>query len=431
MRSSHTLDRIDVIFDDTHAVANAGILLTGTLAQHLQIEALTNQVVKLGDRPGAYLPGRKLMTLIHSLVVGGDSIDDCNVLRCGSSDKAVGHRVMAPSTMGTFLRSFTFGHVRQLDQVAAIILGRAWSAGAGPGDAAMTMDLDSTICEVHGHQKQGASYGYTRQLGYHPMLATRAQTGEVLHARQRKGSANTARGAVRFLDELVGRVKRAGSTGQLTVRADSGFWSQAFMDRCARHNVLYSLTVRANPAIKHAFAQIAEQDWVDIAYTLEGQAQVAETSYKGNRLIVRRSRLTGAQGQLWPDWRHHGFVTNRPGTAVELDEDHRHHAVVELAIRDLKQGSGLNHCPSGKFSANSAWLVAVTIAHNLMRWLASLGLEINGPIVAQTIRRRFITLPGRMIRSGRRKILRLPEGWPWSEEFDNALLRLRAVQLTT
>lgn len=156
---------------------------------------------------------------------------------------------------------------------------------------------------------------------------------------------------------------------------------------------------------------------MDIAYTMGGQAQVAETIYKDQRLIVRRSRLTGAQGQLWPDWRHHGFVTNRPGSAVAL------------AIRDLKEGSGLNHCPSGKFGANSAWLVVVTIAHNLVRWPASLGLGVNGPVVTQTIRRRYITVPGRITRSGRRTTLHLPSGWPWSDKFNAALLRLRTVQI--
>jgi DDE family transposase len=187
MRSSHKLDRLDVIFDDNHAVANAGLLLPATLAAHLGIEALSDEVIDLGPRPGAARPGRKVMTLVHSIVAGGDSIDDADVLRCGSTAEVLGHQVMAPSTLGTFLRSFTFGHVRQLDRLAESVLRRAWAAGAGPGDAPMTIDLDSTVTEVHGKRKQGAAYGHTRQLGYHPLLGTRADTGEVLHARMPRG----------------------------------------------------------------------------------------------------------------------------------------------------------------------------------------------------------------------------------------------------
>ena len=179
------------------------------LAERLGIEALVDQLVDLGDRPGHHLPGRKVLTLVHAMVAGGDCIDDADVLRTGSTAAVLGHRVVAPSTLGTFLRSFTFGHVRQLDRGTEQLLGRAYrrrrpwrEAGAGPGVKPMTIDVDSTICEVHGHHKDGAAYGYTRVPGYHPLLATRADTGELLHLRMRKGSANTARGAERFINEL-------------------------------------------------------------------------------------------------------------------------------------------------------------------------------------------------------------------------------------
>jgi hypothetical protein len=184
---------------------------------------------------------------MHALVAGGDCIDDADLLRTGSTAAVLGHRVMAPSTLGTFLRSFTFGHVRQLDQAAEHALTRAWAAGAGPAERPMTMDLDSTICQVHGHHKGGAAYGYTRQLGFHPLLATRADTGEVLHARQRTGWAASGRGAERFVNELAGRVRRAGASGQLTLRADSGFWAAKVLAACRRHNVRFSITVRQTP----------------------------------------------------------------------------------------------------------------------------------------------------------------------------------------
>jgi Transposase DDE domain group 1 len=168
MASSHTLDQLDTCFDDTHAVANAGLLLAATLAERLGIEQTADALIDLGERPGAHRPGRKLLTLVHTMIAGGDCIDDADVLRCGATSRVLGHRVMAPSTLGTFLRAFTFGHVRQLDRLTEQVLARAWTAGAGPGDGPMTMDLDSTVCEVHGHAKQGAAYGYTHALGYMP-----------------------------------------------------------------------------------------------------------------------------------------------------------------------------------------------------------------------------------------------------------------------
>jgi Transposase DDE domain group 1 len=429
MPSSHSPDTLVVGFDDDHAVANAGLLLPATLAQRLGVEQVVDQLVDLGDRPGHHRPGRKVLTLVHALAAGGDCIDDTDVLRTGSTGEVLGHQVMAPSTLGTFLRSFTFGHIRQLDRAAETVMGRAWAAGAGPGEGPMTMDVDSTICEVHGHHKGGAAYGYTRQLGYHPLLATRADTGEVLHARQRTGRAASGRGAERFVNELAGRVRRAGASGPLTLRADSGFWSAKVLAACRRHRIRFSITVRQISTVTAAIASIPEQAWVDIDYPDGGIAQVAEATLGGDRLVVRRSRLTGPQATLWPDWRYHAFVTDREGSAVELDADHRRHAVCELAIRDLKDGAGLRHCPSGVFLANAAWLVVATLAHNLLRWTATIGLGSTDLVVAKTLRRRLLALPGRLTRSARRRLLHLPTDWPWATQFLGALTRLRAVPL--
>jgi hypothetical protein len=433
MRSSHVvLDEVDIAFDDERAVASAGLLLPATLAERLGIEQATDQLVDLGDRPGAARPGRKLLTLVHAMVAGGDCIDDVELLRCGSTASVLGHRVMAASTVGTFLRAFTFGHVRQLDKVTGEVLARAWAAGAGPGEGPLTVDVDSTICEVHGYHKQGACYGYTRTLGYHPLLATRADTGEVLHARLRKGSANTARGIARFVDELIARLRRTGATGELTLRMDSGFWSAKLIKRLRGHRVRYSITVRQTKTVRAAIAAIPEAAWVPIAYQPDGVAQVAETAYQGDRLIVRRVRNEGEQAQLFATWRYHAFVTDRPGTMTWLDADHRRHAVCELAIRDLKAGAGLAHLPSGRFAANSVWLLAATLAHNLLRWTASLGLGSHDQqTVAKTIRRTHLHLPGRLTRSARRPTLHLPAGWPWAHSFTMALARLRCIPYPT
>jgi hypothetical protein len=216
------LDSVQVRFDEQRLISNAGLLVTATLAERLGIEQLVNESVWLDpSAPGAALPGRKVLSLVHGMLAGADSIDDMNVLRAGSTGLILGHRVMAPSTLGTFLRAFTFGHVRQLDHVLDQALCRAWQAGAGPGDGPLVIDIDSFVGEVHGYHKQGASYGYTKKLGYHPILAVRADTGEVLHIRNRKGKANTQRGIARFVDELIARARRAGHTGLIIIRADS------------------------------------------------------------------------------------------------------------------------------------------------------------------------------------------------------------------
>jgi len=427
--SSYDPAGFEVVFDDPRAVADAGLMLVAMCSDVLGIEETANRLVDLGGRPGGSRPGRKILTVVHSMVAGGDCIDDTDVLRSGSTDQVLGHRVMAPSTCGTFLRSFTFGHVRQLDRLFATILQRAWAVGAGPGDEAMTIDLDSTICEVHGYHKDGAGYGYTKVLGYHPLLATRADTGEILHVRQRKGSAGSGRGAKRFIEELVARIRRAGGSGALTLRADSAFFSWKTIKTLKAKNVAFSITVPQNPAVVRAIAAIDEADWVSIGYPDDGQAQVAETSYgdHNDRLVVRRTRLAGPQATLWPDWRHHTFITNRDGDHVSLDADHRRHAVCELAIRDWKEGSGANHNPSGVFAANAAWVLLAALAHNLIRWVAALGCDIDGPVVAKTIRRRLITLPGRITKRSRRRVLHLPHNWPWKHQFLTATDRLRAL----
>jgi hypothetical protein len=218
------LDGIRVEFDDERVICDAGIMVVATLALRLGIEALAGDLVRLRrDRPGAANTGRKVMALIYAMVLGADSIEDTGVLRAGRTGRLLGGWIPAPSTLGTFLRAFTFGHVRQLDALLGRSLQRAWQAGAGPGADRLVIDVDSFVGEVCGRLKQGAAYGYTRLLGYHPILATRADTRETLHIRLRKGSANTQKGIKRFTDELIARVDRAGATGTKLFRADSGF----------------------------------------------------------------------------------------------------------------------------------------------------------------------------------------------------------------
>jgi hypothetical protein len=434
-RISHAIDRVRVSFDDPSLVANAGLLLVGTLVVRLELERLVNATVRLPGRVGGARPGRKVLTLVHAMVAGASHIDHADVLRSGGTAQVLPFRVMAPSTLGTFLRAFTFGHVRQLEAVVGEALRRAWSLGAGPGSARLVIDVDSTVCEVAGRAKGGAAFGYTKVLGYHPILATRADTGEVCHARMRKGSANTARGARRFIDELVARLRRAGASGEIVMRFDSGFWSKDTIATLKRLDVRYTMAVRTNTSgIAAAIAAMDPEAWVDIDYTADGQAQVAECTYQGRRLIVRRTRLTGAaQARLWPDWRHFGFLTDLVGDVVAIDEFHRDHATVELAIRDLKEGAGMEHVPSGDFSANSAWLQCAVLAHNLIRWTATLGQPnpVDRLTVARSVRVRLITVPGRLVNRAGLLTLRGPAHWPWAGWFGLRLGQLRDLQPAT
>ena len=282
MSSSHSPDSLVVGFDDDHAVANAGLLLPATLAHRLGIEQVVDELIDLDDRPGHHRPGSKVLTPAHAMVAGADCIDDVDALRTAQTAQLLGHRVLAPIHAGDLPAVV---HLRTHPPARP---GRRDHLGSGVGrrrqtrQTPVTIDVDSTICEVHGHHKGGAAYGYTRQLGYHPLLATRADTGEVLHLRMRTGSANTARGAERFVNELAGRVRRAGASGQLTLRADSGFWSANIITACRRHQIRFSITVRQTRQVQAAIAAIPEHAWTPIDYPDGGIADVAEPGWRAN-----------------------------------------------------------------------------------------------------------------------------------------------------
>jgi hypothetical protein len=439
MRSSHSLDRLDTAFDDDRLVANAGLLLPATLAAHLGLKDLVDEHLNLGDRPGRANAGDKLLTLVMSALAGGDCIDDANALRAGGTERILGFSVKAASTLGTFLRSFRWGHVRQLDAVSRHLLARAWAAGAGPGGAPLTIDLDSTICETYGLAKDGSTrFTHTGVRGYHPLLAVAAGTGDVLMARLRGGNANSGRSAGHFLTETIGRVRYAGATGQLTMRADSGFYAHAVVAVCRRLDVRFSITIRQHKGVRRLIEAIPEDAWTPIPYWIDGGADVAETTYTPFalekdavpvRLIVRRVRPTpGSQLAAFVLYDYHAFITDRDGETLALEADHRRHAEIENAIRDLKYGMALNHLPSGKFAANGAWLAVQVIAHNLARWTARLGLG-EGIVTTKTLRRRLFGLAGRLTRSARRVSLHLPARWPWAVGWAAALTRLRAIPL--
>ena len=315
--------------------------------------------------------------------------------------------------------------MRQLDSLLGRSVERAWQAGAEPGDDRLVVDVDSFVGEVCGRLKRGASYRYTRLLGYHPILATRADTREVLHIRMRKGSANTQKGMLRFCQELAARVDRAGARGEhllAPTRVSGTRRSSPSLSRSAG-----SLDGLSNiKKIQVAVQAIDEDAWQQIAYPVGGEAQIAETVYGDRRLIVRRTRLVGAQAELFPDWRHFCLITNRSEALAVVEAEHRDHAVVEQVIADLKD-QALAHFPSGDYDANAAWTVLGALAHNLLRSTQLLGLPDTTIRAARTLRRRLLAVSGRLTRHARRWTLHLPARWPWQHDYTRALDRIRAL----
>jgi hypothetical protein len=352
------------------------------------------------------------------------------VLRAGASG-ALFDQVKAPSTVGTWLRLFMWAAVRQLDRVTRELLGRAWAAGLGPDlDADLTIDIDSSVVETYGLKKQGGTkFSYLGVRGYHPLIASLADTGELLHARLRGGNAASGRGAASFVAETIARVRDAGARGGLTLRADSGFYAGAVVSACRRAGVRFSITARKNASIRRAIDAIPEQAWAPIPYWIDGGADVAETTYTAFagtkhevtcRLLVRRVRPTpGSQLAMDVVFDYHAILTDRPGEALDVEADHRRHAVVEHVVADLKHHAGLAHLPSGKFAANAAWLVLIGIGYNLARWTANAaGL---GRVTTKTLRLTIISAPARLRHGGRRRWLRMPRHWPWADHIRHAL----------
>lgn len=427
---AHLLDRAWVQFDDERQVANAGLALPALLMRRLGLLALANDTISRG-----FLPGRKAATVVAGMLAGADSISDVGVLRAGDTERVLGFKVMAPSTVGTWLRSLTLGQIKQVGRVCGVMFERAWQAGAAPDpESVVVADLDSSVHEVYGELKQGAEWAYNDVYGLHPQYATIRHSGEMVATRLRSGSANSARKAASFAAEAVLRVRRAGHTGPIEIAADSAFHVLEVIERCEKLEVTYSITARMNvgdlPALIEA---IPETAWRSIEYR-GGIAQVAESYHsplgrERQRLIVRRVRNRDKrerQGQLFATWQYHAFVTNKTGPMIELDAEHRKRASQELAIRDLKENA-LAHMPSGDFVANAAWVALACLAHNIFRWVDRIGLRSEGLTVAATLRRKLLVIPGRIVRSARRTTLRMPTRWPWAQEYVRAVRRIRAI----
>jgi hypothetical protein len=453
MRLSHTRPVVAASFDEPNVVSAAGLVPTMRLAAGAGLDALAGDLLSVPTDKGANAGG-KVTALVAGMVAGADSIDDLALLRHGAMGRLF-DRPYAPSTLGSFLRAFTFGHVRQLDAVASRFLrGLAARTPVLPGlDEAVLVDVDDSVIEVHGHAKQGAGFGYSGVRGLNMLLATAstAQAAPVIVAqRLRKGSCSSPRGAGRLVADALATVRSlrpAGPTGQPTgrvlLRADSAFYGAPTVGAAVRAGARVSVTVRMDPKVRAAIASIAAHAWTAIEYPDAvydeqcgrwiSRAEVAEVPFTAfasrskaqrvvGRLVVRRipdlnAPANPAQGSLFQLWRFHAFFTTTdPADAdtVAADKTHRAHAIIEQVNADLKNAA-LAHLPSGRFAANSAWLVCAVMAFNLTRAAASLA---GGPLAkatTATIRRTLIAVPARAASSARRLTLHLPTNWPWQD----------------
>jgi hypothetical protein len=433
---------VSAVFDDPNLVSAAGLAPVLALAERAGLHRLVTEHLTVAGSAGANT-AIKIPALVAGMVAGADSIADMDLLRHGGMGRLFSE-VRAPTTLGTCLRGFRFGHVRQLDAIASrllVALAGAVPLLAGAGTVAY-LDLDDTMRETHGYAKQGAGYGYSKVKGLNALLATVSTpcSAPVIAAtRLRKGSVHSFRGAPRLITDALVTARKAGATGTVTMRADSAYYNRHVVAAARRGGAHFSITARMDPAVRRAIASIGEDAWVTIKYPNaiwddeEGRwisdAEVAEvpvTAFTSRRkaehvtarLIVRRvKRLNPAsvpagQGELFAAWRHHAVFTDSPLPMLEAETIHRGHAIVEQVIADLK-GGPLAHLPSGRFAANSAWLVLAAIAFNLTRAAGALASTFHAKATTATIRAQLITVPARIARSARRLRLHLPRSWPW------------------
>lgn len=447
MQLSHAAPVRSARFDEPHLVSAGGLVPVVALAQRAGLGELGAEHLSVPGGPGR-AAGSKVSALVAGMTAGADSIEDMDLLRHGAMSRLfVG--VRAPSTLGTFLRAFKFGHVRQLDAVAARFV--AGLSRQSPlivtGAEVSYLDADDTIRETYGYAKQGAGYGYSGVKGLNALLATVSTPSSapvIVATRLRKGSANSCRGAARLVADAIKTTRSCGTTGLLVLRADSAYYSSDVVAAARRHGVRFSITARKNKTITAAIASIPNDAWTTIKYPRAvfdeqlqqwvSDAEVAEVPFTAftskatkhrvtARLIVRRVRdqnpehvQRNAQGELFAVWRHHAVFTDSPLPMLQAEADHRRHAIIEQVIADLKSGP-LAHLPSKSFAANSAWLVLASMAFNLLRATGTLASATHAKATTATLRAQLINIAARVATSARRSTLHLPTAWPWADQW--------------
>jgi len=455
VRLSHTAARTRVVFDDPNLVSHAGLVPVTALAARAGLHRLAAEHVRPAGACGAS-PALKVGCLVAGMAAGADSIDDMGLLRHGAMSTLF-DGVRAPSTLGSFLRSFTWGNVRQAEKVNREFLVRlSRQAPLLPGaDVLAFVDIDSTQKRVYGHKKQGARFGHAKIQGKSLLVrglnalaatvSTPLSAPVITAARLRGGNAPSSRGAASLAAEAVGTARACGATGTILVRLDSGFYSSAVIASVRRAGARFSVTAPVNASVSAAIATVGEDAWQPVRYPRAiwddqlncwvSDAEVAETTYTAftskrrnlhvtARLVIRRVRdlspqAAAGQGELFPAWRYHAVFTDSPFELVQAEAQHRGHAVVEQVFADWNDGP-LAHLPSGRFAANAAWLVIAAMAFNLVRAAGALASLPFAKARAATIRRDLIAVAARTARRGRGRItLHLPQDWHREHEWLN------------
>ena len=438
---------MSVRFDDPNLVSCAGLAAVLALAARCDLAGLLTSRLRITARGGANATA-KILALVAGMITGADSIQDMDLLRHGGMGRLFTD-VRAPSTLGTFLRLFTFGHVRQLDAIAATLLTRlAAATPILPGLSTVAfLDIDDTVRQTYGYAKQGAGRGYSGVKGLNALLATISTplgAPVIAATRLRHGATNSVRGAAKLLSDALATAARAGACGLVIVRADSAFYSYPIIAAARRAGARFSITARLTPAVTSAITTIGDQAWIPIHYPnaiwdekeqrLVSDAEVAEIGFTAftsrrraehvtARLIVRRVRrlnpttLAPGQTEAFAVYRYHAVFTDSGESMLAAEATHRDHAIIEQVIADLKD-SALAHLPSGVFTANAAWLVCAAISHNLTRAAGALASSFHARARTATIRAQLINTPARIARSAHQLLLHLPQRWPWEDGLD-------------
>ena len=449
MKVSHRFAASSAVFDDAHLVSCAGLVPVMTLATQTGLSQLLADKVRISEpriKSGSANPSPKLLTVVAGMCAGADSIDDLDLVR-GGGMKTLFDGVYAPSTIGTLLREFTFGHARQLESVLREHLaGLCERVDVLPGaDGRAYLDIDSLLRPVYGHAKQGASYGHTKiagkqilRKGLAPLIttiSTECAAPVITGARLRAGKSNSGKGAARMIAQAVATARAAGVTGQILMRGDSAYGNSTVVAACRRAGAQFSLVLTKTRAVAAAIDAIEETAWIPVNYpgavcdpdtgAWISDAEVAETTYTAfsstktpvtARLIVRRVKDARFPDALFPVWRYHPFFTDSDEPVAEADITHRRHAIIETVFADLIDGP-LAHMPSGRFGANSAWILCAVIAHNLLRAVGVLAGGTHAVARGATLRRKIVNIPARLARPQRRPILHLPSHWPWTDHW--------------
>jgi hypothetical protein len=449
VKVSHRFAAESAVFDDGNLVSCAGLVPVMRLAEQTGLTPLLADkvLIKVSRiKSGAANPAPKLATVVAGMCAGADCIDDIDVVRSGGMKTLFGG-VYAPSTVGTLLREFTFGHARQLESVLrehlVALCGRVdLLAGA---QEQVFIDIDSLLRPVYGHAKQGASYGHTKiagkqvlRKGLSPLattISTPTRAPVIAGMRLRAGKAGSGKGAGRMVAAAIGTARAAGASGKVLVRGDSAYSSRKVVRACTRHGARFSLVMTRNAAIDRAIATIDDDAWTPVSYpgavrdpdtgAWISDAEVAEIPYTAfvstkdritARLVVRRVKDACHPDALFPVWRYHPFFTDTDLPVEEADITHRQHAIIETVFADLIDGP-LAHIPSGSFGANSAWALCAAIAHNLLRAAGVLAGDRHTRARGSTLRRHIVNVPARLARPQHRPALHLPTHWPWSKHW--------------